>query len=65
MWKDPIVEETREAREKLAAEAGFDLHEMFNRYREVQKNWKGKVVGKSQLNRQQSTPNYPDKSGGH
>ncbi|MCC7349560.1 MAG: hypothetical protein IT446_03245 [Phycisphaerales bacterium] len=61
MWKDPIVEEVRRTREKLADEAGCDLREMFRRYREVRKNWKGKVAGKDQLQRQKAVSTNPSK----
>lgn len=29
MWKDPIVEETRQAREKIVEECGEDVHAFF------------------------------------
>lgn len=61
MWKDPIVEEVRAIREKLTAEAGYDLRKMFKRYHEERKSWKGKVVGKVQLQRQRTSSNGESK----
>jgi len=49
MWKDPIVEEVRKAAEKFAAECDYDPHKMFERYREIAKQWKGKVVGEEEV----------------
>lgn len=44
MWKDPIVEEVRAARRKIAAQCDYDPKKLLRRAREVHKNWKGKVV---------------------
>ncbi|MBM4049934.1 MAG: hypothetical protein FJ279_32965 [Planctomycetes bacterium] len=52
MWKDPIVEEVRAARQKIAAECGYDLKKILERDREVLKQWKGKVVTKEELMKQ-------------
>ncbi len=52
MRKDPIVEEVRRAREKFAAECDYDPHKMFERMREITKQWKGRVVGEKELRRQ-------------
>ena len=49
MWKDPIVEEVRKARQEIAAECDYDLHKMIERGREFLKHWKGKVVTKAEL----------------
>ena len=37
-WRDPIVEEVREAREALYAEAGYDIYELCRRLQERQKS---------------------------
>ena len=44
MSRDPIVEEVRIAREKIAAECDYDVHKICNRGCEILKDWKGKVV---------------------
>jgi len=49
MRRDPILEEVWRARDKFAAECGYDLHKMFERYREITKHWKGKVVGEEEV----------------
>ena len=49
MWKDPIVEEVRAAREKIAAECGYDIRRILERGRRALKKWKGKVVTKEDL----------------
>jgi len=49
MWKDPIVEEVRKARQEIAAECDYDFKKMLQRERNILKNWKGKVVTKAQL----------------
>jgi len=37
MWKDPVVEEVREAREELARRAGYDFKVYINNLRENEK----------------------------
>ena len=49
MWKDPIVEEVRAVREKIAEECGYNVQRILERDREVLKEWKGKVVTKREL----------------
>ena len=44
MWIDPIVEEVREAGDKLAREAGYDLHEFCRRIREDQQQYADRLV---------------------
>jgi hypothetical protein len=41
MWKDPVVEEVRDAGAKLAEECGYDLHVFADMLRRNQKesNW--------------------------
>lgn len=54
MWKDPIVEEVRAARERIAAECGYDLKRILQRDADVLKRWKGKVVTKEELMKQRA-----------
>jgi hypothetical protein len=44
MWEDPIVRETREAREKLVAEFGGDLDALFEHLVKVQEQYRDRVV---------------------
>jgi len=44
MPKDPIVEEIRAVRERIAAECHYDNRKIYERGCEVLKDWKGKVV---------------------
>ncbi len=49
MAKNPILEEVWRAREKFAAECDYDIHKMFERMREMTKQWKGRVVGEEEV----------------
>ncbi len=44
LWKDPIVEEVREARRKLMEECGNDLTQLSKRLSEDQKRHGDKLV---------------------
>jgi hypothetical protein len=44
MWKDPIVEEIRGAREEHAARFGYDLRAIYDDLKESEKQTHGKVV---------------------
>jgi hypothetical protein len=44
MWEDPIVKETRAAREKLVEEFGGDLDALWEYLQETQKKYQGRVV---------------------
>ncbi|MEW6350606.1 MAG: hypothetical protein AB1646_16200 [Thermodesulfobacteriota bacterium] len=44
MWKDPIVEEVREAREEHAARFGYDLKAIYDDLKETEKQTNRKVV---------------------
>ncbi|MBM4030734.1 MAG: hypothetical protein FJ291_03010 [Planctomycetes bacterium] len=55
MWKAPIVEEVRAARQALAAQCGYDPQKMLEQDREVVKSWKGRVVTKEDLARRHRT----------
>jgi hypothetical protein len=59
MWRDPIVEEVRAIRRRLAAECDFDIQKLIQRAREVQKTWPGGVVTKEELRRYHQGAPYP------
>ncbi len=44
MWEDPIVKETRAAREKLVQEFGEDLDALWEHLQEVQRQYQDHVV---------------------
>lgn len=44
MWDDPIVKETRAAREKLVAEFGGDLDALWEHLQVVQEQYRDRVV---------------------
>ena len=44
MWDDPIVREVREAGDKLAREAGYDLHEFCERIAQHQRQYADRLV---------------------
>jgi len=44
MWEDPIVKETRAAREKLVEEFGGDLDALWEHLQETQKKYQDRVV---------------------
>ena len=44
MWDDPIVREVREAGDKLAREAGYDLHEFCERIARHQRQYADRLV---------------------
>jgi hypothetical protein len=44
MWEDPIVRETREAREKLVDEFGGDLDALYEHLLKVQERYRDRVV---------------------
>jgi hypothetical protein len=46
MWKDPIVEEVRQAREELARRSGYDFETYINNLRENEKKSDTKVVSR-------------------
>ena len=49
MWSDPIVEEIRQAGEKIAAECGFDISRMSDRFRMNQDRFRNRVVQKKDV----------------
>ena len=51
MWEDPIVAEVRAVRERLFAEAGYDLAEFCRRARERQASSGHRVVTNADLQR--------------
>jgi len=44
MWIDPIVQEVREAADRLAQEAGYDLHEFCKHIREHERKFSDRLV---------------------
>jgi hypothetical protein len=44
MWEDPIVKETRAAREELVAEFGGDLDALWQHLQKVQDKYRDRVV---------------------
>ena len=46
MWRDPIVEEVRRAREELARRASYNLHTLFENLRKNEKKRGGRVVSR-------------------
>jgi hypothetical protein len=58
MWKDPIVEEVRKAREELARKANYDLHTLFENLRRNEKKRNVKVV--SRVKRKASYSKTPE-----
>lgn len=44
MWKDPIVEEIHQVREKIAQEHDYDIYKLFEYYRGKETEHGGKVV---------------------
>ena len=47
MWKDPIVQDVRKAREELAKQANYDLHIFFQNLRNSEKKRNPKVISKA------------------
>ena len=48
MFEDPIVNEIRQARDKIAAEYKYDIHRLFAHWRELEKNHKNRLVTTSE-----------------
>ncbi len=44
MYTDPIVTEVRQAGQRLAEQAGGDVHTFFQRLRDAQQHYHGRVV---------------------
>ena len=44
MWEDPIVKETRAAREELVAEFGGDLDALWRHLQKVQEEFRDRIV---------------------
>jgi hypothetical protein len=56
MWEDPIVKETRVAREKLVEEFGGDLNALWEHLQVVQEQYRDRVVT--------GQPKAPDRADG-
>jgi len=61
MRKDPILEEVWRARDKFAAECDYDPHKMFERMREITRQWKGRVVGEKEVLGKPRVPKRPQR----
>ena len=46
MWRDPIVEEVRKAREELFRQANYDLHTFFENIKKIQEERKARMISK-------------------
>jgi len=55
-WRDPIVEEVRAEREKLAVKWAGDPAAWRTHQKQLLKQWRGRVVNKSQLIKERSSP---------
>lgn len=44
MWIDPVVQEVRDAADKLAREAGYDLHRFCERVQEHERRYADRLV---------------------
>lgn len=60
MTKDPIVEEVRAARERIAAECDYDNHKIYERGWEILRRWKGKVVTREEWFRDRAKRKPPE-----
>ncbi len=56
MKEDPFIEEIRMAREKLAAESGYDTRRFVERLRQNQRASQRRVVSFANRNREKSGP---------
>ena len=56
MCKDPVVEEVRAARQRIAAECDYDLHKMLERGHAVVKRWQGKIARAGDLAKRPKAP---------
>lgn len=52
MFEDPIVNEIRASREKIAAELNYDIHKLFSLWREMEKEHPDRLVVTKQLSNQ-------------
>ncbi|MHB1155559.1 MAG: hypothetical protein ACYC26_01840 [Phycisphaerales bacterium] len=55
MWQDPIVEEVRSAREKLAVKWAKDSVAWRAYQKRLLKQWPGRVVSKAQLDKERAS----------
>jgi hypothetical protein len=47
--KDVLIDEIRAVRHQISAEFGHDTAALLNHYRQLEKNYKGRFVGDSEL----------------
>jgi hypothetical protein len=67
MWRDPIVEEVRQAGEELAKRADYNLHTFLENLRKNEKKRKAKIVSRVRETtlRKQSLCFMPSYGGAH
>ncbi|MBM4049246.1 MAG: hypothetical protein FJ279_29450 [Planctomycetes bacterium] len=63
MWRDPVVEEVREAGAKLAKECGYDLHAFFEMLRRHQAEANWSVVSAEGLKKRKAEKTHVADSG--
>jgi hypothetical protein len=44
MFKDPIVQEIRETRDRIAAKYEYNIHRLFSHWRKCEKKHKSRIV---------------------
>jgi hypothetical protein len=61
MKNDPIVEEVRNARQKILEECGGDLQAVMDRYKDAEKEHSGRMITKKALQQrlQKKQPRFP------
>ena len=60
MWKDPVVEEVREARQKILERFGGDLAKYCEHLRQVQAEHPERYVSKEELDAQRKAKSEPE-----
>ncbi len=55
MSKNPVIDEIREAAHKLAKSCDYDVHRIAEHYREVQEQYKDRIVHRPQIK-----PHFPE-----
>lgn len=66
MFIDPIVQEVRMAREKIAAECNYEVDKLMEREKEILERYKGqfKIVSKEELEQLRQRHTLPRRGGG-
>ena len=60
MWKDPVVEEVREARQKILERFGGDLAKYCDHLRQEQAEHPERYVSKAELDAQRKAKSEPE-----